>query len=87
VKPLPPAVLLLLGGLEGLDEGGGLLGLGVEGELVELAPADPGALAAEVAAEGVLVDPGGLCEVCGRKGLLGGRDGDLSFLVTLTLIS
>lgn len=60
--------------LEGLDEGLGLCGLDVGGELVALPPADPGPLAAEVAAECVLVDPGGLGELGGVLDGLGGSD-------------
>ena len=66
--------LLLLGGLEGLDEGLGLLGVDLGGEAMDLAPADPGPLGAEVAAELVLIDPGGLCEIRGRLDGLGGSD-------------
>lgn len=50
-----------------------------------LALADPGALAAEVAAEGVLVDPGGLGEGGGGERLLrSGRNSSYPFLPSIT---
>jgi len=70
--------VLLLAGEESLDDGVGLLALGVGGELVVLALPDPSALAAEEAAEGELVDLPSLCEGGGGEGLLGGGNGNPS---------
>lgn len=58
-----------LGLLEGLDDGLGLRALDGARELVVLTLSDPGPLAAEVPAEGVLVDTGGLREGGCGKGL------------------
>lgn len=79
----PPVSVLLLAGGEGLEECDGVLPLGVGGELVVAALPDPSALAAKVAAEGVLVDAGKLCELGGGEGLAGRGYGNPPFLVSL----
>lgn len=91
---LAPSVALVLGLaglaglevlplLEGLDDGLGLLALDGARELVVPTLPDPGPLAAEVATEGVLVDAGKFCELCGCEGLAGRGYGNPPFPVSL----